>query len=255
MRRTTANRGGQIFSRQQPLRGLSFLEFMGCLTAIAGGMLLGTLYLGVDIQTATMNLLRKSELIESQWLVAGEEGSGDRPGESEVVPTQTASGQKAPMATVGQESSARASTPGEGELEPMSTRKFWGKLLQVMRQEATGRQENSKGPLFEFLVARQQRHQRAADAIASLGQPHGADEKVLAYAEQTIRWHQAGADLYGRVAQLLTVAPATEWSGPFAQSWQSAATQHRMEERLLLSKQKAVFSYLNSPSVSDVPVR
>jgi hypothetical protein len=67
---------------------------------------------------------------------------------------------------------------------------------------------------------------------------------VLAYGEKALAWHQEGAKLYARAKDLLTDAPTAQLSGPFAQSWQSAATQHQMEERLLEEKRSAVQSYL-----------
>jgi hypothetical protein len=232
------------------------LELIGCLTAIAGGLFLGALYLGVDVKTTAMDLLRKSELIEPQWLEAGPDGSGSRPDESGAVPTeQAADGKESGIAVVGPESPTRAATAAGEQLERSPTRQFWHKLLQVMLQESEGRQEKDKEQLFGYLTARQQRHKEAADAIASLGQPRGVDERVLAYAVQTLQWHQSGVNLYQQAAQMLTFAPTSKWSGPFAQSWQSAATQHRMEEKLLLAKQNALSNYLDSPSFSDVPDR
>jgi hypothetical protein len=67
---------------------------------------------------------------------------------------------------------------------------------------------------------------------------------VLSYGEKVLAWHQDGAKLYARAKDLLTDAPTAQLSGPFAQSWQSAATQHQMEERLLAEKRAAVESYL-----------
>jgi len=253
MPRPNANHGGRMVSRQQPLLGLSILEFMGCLTAVAGGLLLGALYLGVDVKMTTMELLQKADLIDTSWLADEREDDQPQPTESDAVPTQQAvAGKEASGATDDSGASSRATPSRAGELSQSPTQKYWHKLLQVMQRESAGRQENAKGQLFEYLTARQQRHQQAADAIANLGQSREVDEKILAYAELAIQWQQSGSDLYGRASQLLTVAPASEWSGPFAQSWQSAATQHRMEEKLLLAKQNAVSQYLDSPSFAEV---
>jgi hypothetical protein len=60
-----------------------------------------------------------------------------------------------------------------------------------------------------------------------------------------LSWQQAGARLYGRAVDLLTDAPTDQLTGPFAQSWQSAATQHRMEEKLVREKHFSVASYLD----------
>jgi len=149
----------------------------------------------------------------------------------------------------------QTASPNEESRKLSPTRQYWLRLRQIMRRESKERQEKGKGQLFEYLTARQQRHQNAADAIASLGQPRGIDEKALAYATQAFQWHRSGVELYQRAAQMLTFAPASKWSGPFAQSWQSAAIQHRMEEKLLLAKQLAISNYLDSPSFAETPDR
>jgi hypothetical protein len=68
---------------------------------------------------------------------------------------------------------------------------------------------------------------------------------VMAYAKKARAWHDDGAKLFGRAVDLLTDAPTAQLSGPFAQSWQSAATQHKMEARLLAEKHAAVKTYLS----------
>ncbi len=256
MLRPNANRGGFVFSRQQPCQGLSFVELIGCLTAIAGGLLLGALYMGVDVKTTTIALLKQSELIEPQWLEVEPEGAGSQADGSDAsVPSEQSVAGTAPNtggADLDPEVAAHADASQSSEaMETSPTQQFWRQLLQIMQQESKGRQENDKGQLFEYLTERQQRHQEAAEAIASLGQPRGVDGKVLAYAVHALQWHESGGKLYHQAAQMLTFAPSSKWSGPFAQSWQSAATQHRMEEKLLLAKQNAISSYLDSPSFSD----
>jgi hypothetical protein len=98
--------------------------------------------------------------------------------------------------------------------------------------------------LYEFLSCRSEGHAAAAKAIEELS-TRGVDPHVTAYAEKAQAWHEEGAKLYGRALDLLTDAPSAQLSGPFVQSWQSAATQHRMEETLLEEKHAAVQRYLN----------
>jgi hypothetical protein len=38
-------------------RGLSFVEFVGCVFAITGGVALGSMYLGVDVEEAAVDVL------------------------------------------------------------------------------------------------------------------------------------------------------------------------------------------------------
>lgn len=262
MLRPIAKGAGRTVSRQFSQRifrrGLSLLELIGCLTAIGGGLLLGALYLGVDVKTTSMELLRKFELVEPQRQAA-ESANPEIPNpmpkvdQRKTVPVhQTVAGKESGILAVAPEAPV---APTGTRTEPSATRQFWHHLLEIMRQESKSRQEHEKGQLFEYLTARQQRHQEAADAISRLGQPRAVDPKVLAYAEQALKWHQSGVELYRHAAQMLTFAPASKLSGPFAQSWRSAATQHRMEEKLLLAKQDAVSSYLESLPGTEAPAR
>ena len=108
--------------------------------------------------------------------------------------------------------------------------------------------------MFDYLTGRKDGHLKAAAAIAALDS-RGVDDHVLAYAKKARAWHTDGAKLFGRAVDLLTDAPTAQLSGPFAQSWQSAATQHRMEARLLVEKHQAVDSYLRNayPSATAAP--
>jgi hypothetical protein len=125
---------------------------------------------------------------------------------------------------------------------------YFDALAACMRDEEQNRvpaiDADGNWQLFDYLNGRKEGHGKAADAIAALD-PRGVDDHVLAYAKKTRAWHLDGAKLFGRAVDLLTDAPTAQLSGPFAQSWQSAATQHRMEARLLAEKQQAVQTYLN----------
>jgi hypothetical protein len=129
------------------------------------------------------------------------------------------------------------------------TLEYWDALGVCMRNEVKNRVPaiDSEGnwQLFDYLTGRKEGHLEAADAMTQLDS-RGVDDHVMAYAVKARNWHREGAGLFGRALDLLTDAPSAQLSGPFAQSWQSAATQHRMEERLLAEKHEAVQSYLTN---------
>jgi hypothetical protein len=128
------------------------------------------------------------------------------------------------------------------------TRAYWKALTATMEDEvkhrATAVDEEGNWQLFDYLTIRKNGHQEAAARIVQLD-PRGVDDHVLAYGKKARAWHEDGAKLFGRALDLLTDAPTAQLSGPFAQSWQSAATQHRMEARLLAEKRHAVQNYLD----------
>lgn len=125
---------------------------------------------------------------------------------------------------------------------------YWEALGACMRGEEEHRvpaiDADGNWQLFDYLTGRKEGHLKAAAAIAAID-ARGVDDHVMAYAKKARAWHIDGAKLFGRAVDLLTDAPSAQLSGPFAQSWQSAATQHRMEARLLTEKQQAVRTYLD----------
>jgi hypothetical protein len=134
---------------------------------------------------------------------------------------------------------------------------YWDALGVCMQEEVDRRvpavDAEGNWQVFDYLTGRKDGHLNAADEIARLD-VRGVDDHVLAYAKKARAWHIDGAKLFGRAVDLLTDAPTAQLSGPFAQSWQSAATQHRMEARLLEEKQQAVRSYLDHAYVAPPAV-
>ena len=245
-------------------RGLSILEFLGCFIAVAGGVVLGSMYLGVDVQEMAVGLLERAQVISP-------------PAEPAPAPTIAATIPLAPVGTqpIAQPVSApgpapiaapptpqptapvAASTQQPAPTDVLSltpeqreelTRDYWEAINECINSESSSRhtanQDTGEWELYDYLSRRSQGHQAAADCIARLSL-RGVDAHIAAYAERVLDWHEKGATLFARAKDLLTDAPTAQLSGPFAQSWQSAATQHRMEERLLKEKHQAVQSYLN----------
>jgi hypothetical protein len=132
------------------------------------------------------------------------------------------------------------------------TQTYWEALNESMQAEVDSRSTNidagRNAGLYAYLAARSEGHEKAAKAIAELS-PRGVDAHVTSYGAKALEWHREGAKLFARARDLLTDAPTAKLSGPFAQSWQSAATQHQMEEKLLGEKFRAVQLYLQHRKV------
>jgi hypothetical protein len=244
-------------------RGISFIEFLGCFIAVAGGVVLGSMYLGVDVQGTAITLLERAEVIEKPAAPATEPTTPIAPAPSAPAPTPTTDWSlKRPVQTGVQPAVLphKAATGGRVEetlTEAISftpeeraelTRAFWESLNEQMQAELDHRANriaaDGEWELYDYLSCRSDGHKTAAEKIGQLSQ-RGVDGHVTAYAKKVQSWHESGATLFAHAKDLLTDAPTAQLSGPFAQSWQSAATQHRMEERLLKEKHKAVQSYLD----------
>lgn len=278
---------------QSARRGLSILEFLAGFSALSAGVVLGSLYLGVNVKEMAYLALERAHIVdprpmsaeiadaaahsasptpasptESQPVVvadaattvAGEPTATPAPAPADAA-VQTASPQPAAAASPAMDAKTAAATlpqPVAGlfaredlitpEQRHALTLAYWEALGACMRGEVDDRvpaiDAEGNWQLFDYLTGRKDGHLNAAAEIAALD-VRGVDDHVLAYAKKARAWHIDGAKLFGRAVDLLTDAPTAQLSGPFAQSWQSAATQHRMEAQLLEKKQQAVRSYLD----------
>ncbi len=248
-------------------QGVSIVEFLGCLVALCGGVVLGMVYLGINVQTLAVDALEKADIAVPQlWRsdepvvadagtekvrtgdslpVDGEQGDGE-----EAVSDFGSDGEVLPLEddAVASDEEARVERRELTEAEQrVATQAYWAAFSASVQEEARNRSKGIKDPnswlLFDFLMHRKLCHKTAVEAIEGL-ETRGVDSRLLAYAEQVLTWQTAGVELFDRASFLLTDAPAGKLTGPFAQSWQSAATQHRMEEKLILSKHAAIASYL-----------
>jgi hypothetical protein len=287
---TAANRLPHRSDRRAHRRAMSFVEFFGCFSAMVGGVVLGSMYLGVDVKEMVYTGLERAELIEPRTASAETAvatttiATTDAPQGGAATPTVTA---PEPLATTTvevatapadkpAEPAPSVSTPSEtttataapattpeptgaaaffaredlitDEQHRVLTLEYWAAIRTCMSDEVCDRipavDAEGNWQLFDYLTGRKDGHLKAAAAIAALD-PRGVDDHVLAYGEKARAWHEDGGKLFGRAVSLLTDAPTAQLSGPFAQSWQSASTQHRMEARLLVEKEKAVESYLS----------
>lgn len=256
-------------------RGGAALEFFGCAAALIGGLALGSMYFGINVKEVTVKALQHAEIMEAPAPPAAPAATS-----VDVHAAIGATLNPAGKAAGSTENLADAlAIPVEQRHE--LTLKYWTAIDECMKNELAGRTAanakstdlqvydyltlRSQGPpkapgakkpaplktrrsknwaLYEYLTLRNQGHRDAATAIAALD-TRGVDGHVTAYAEKALAWHREGAELFKRAQDLLTDAPSAQLSGPFAQAWQSKATQHQMEERLLADKHQAVQSYLD----------
>ena len=239
-------------------RAVTFVEFVGCLAALGGGLVLGSLYLGVDVKAMAVGVLEQADIEVPEILSTAAREVSPKPeqvaSEETETPTdeqqateateQTENAEPSSVATISEEPPREALSAAESQA---ATQAFWLVIDEAVQAETSHRSmpigESQNWQLFDYLLHRQKGHQRVVETIELLDK-HGVDQNVLAHTKQILTWHRAGAQLYERAAHLLTDAPGGKLTGPSAQSWQSAATQHRMEEKLLLKKHVALTSYV-----------
>ncbi len=248
-------------------QGLSFVEFVGCMLAMGGGVAIGSFYLGVDIQTVAIGILESAELVEPGYFASNASAQKQLTNSDKNVSGGVAQKTVLNEAIKSQPYDQTEATPLKAEDNPentstvlttipeltdeqrhIATQEYWNALTDCMFEEASQRAagivSNTNWQLFDYLTHRRDGHTKAIEAIEQLDE-QGVDARLISHAHQVLTWNRAGKKLYGRAVDLLTDAPTDELTGPFAQSWQSSATQHRMEEKLLRDKHAAVTSYLD----------
>ncbi len=231
-----------IKSQVSTRRGLSFLEFTGCLVAMIGGVMLGAMYLGLDLKHMASGVLVQAKVVDPSYFAVAEEVITDLPSDS---PDAQKAGSSSSETSVPQLNAKPAPTSAETRA---ATRAYWNKLTEYMAAEAQGRLREEGSPeewhLYDYLAQRKRGHEQALETLATLNEV-GVDEKLVAHGQQVTNWHQSGVKLFDHALSLLSDGPGAKLTGPFAQSWQSAATQLRMEENLVLDRHKAVANYLD----------
>jgi len=223
-------------------------------------MVIGSIYLGVDVQAMAVGILEKAD-IEVPAILNTETPGADATTEQAATAnanTEVNVSDNNDQATVEDSvtDSAVKAEPTSGELpatplteieQRAATMACWTSFEATIESEARLRtkpiRDAQNWELFDYLLHRKQGHEKVVEAIEQLDL-RGVDERLQAHIQQMLAWHQTGFDLFDRAAHLLTDGPSGKLSGPFAQSWQSAATQHRMEEKLILNKHASIDAYL-----------
>jgi hypothetical protein len=262
-------------SKRQQRHGLSFVEFVGCLVAMIGGVLLGSIYLGIDVQKMAVGVLEQAQVVAPGYFSQVAATSVQEPAnESSAVDSQASLADDDAEAAAGPVS-FDAGSPAAPQPEPVAglatpivkpepteaerraaTRAYWDQLTEIMLAEAHGRLRGEGSPeeweLYDYLSQRKRGHEVALAELDKL-EAFGVDERLLNHGEQVVAWHKSGIKLFEHALSLLSDGPGAKLTGPFAQSWQSAATQLRMEETLVVERHKAVANYLDREYVAEAP--
>jgi hypothetical protein len=257
-------------------RGLSFIEFVGCLVAMTGGVVLGSMYLGVDVQKVAVGVLEQAQVIQPGYFdqapaevtvesteVVAEPATDVENSESTEAEASTESSEI--VADEASTESTQTQTAGPptrpeptADERRVATRAYWDQLTAIMLSEAQGRSRDAGNPeewgLYDFLTQRKQGHEKALEALEVL-ESFAVDDRLISHGEQVISWHKSGSKLFEHALSLLSDGPGAKISGPFAQSWQSSATQLRMEEKLVTDRHKGVANYLDREYADEAPFK
>ena len=233
--------------------GMSILQFVSCLVALAGGVWLGATYVGLDLKKTAEQAITESEILDKvpeDW----------RPVQAvkEELPTQqelaaqaqqelaTLQGEIAAL-EVGAETNANPSVATDAdaldETKRAATLAYWTQLQSVVGNQAglqLDAEQAATGENATKLAAIKARISRyAADAIRALPKKD-VDEPAVEVAKELANWYEQGADVLDQAVQVWESSAPGPNGSQLTKNWEQAQTQQVNEGRLLVSRLSAV---------------
>jgi len=247
--------------RQACRRGLSVLEFVGCLMALVGGVWLGAIYLGVDLHKVAYVALSESKLMDQ----VPESWRPEVP-ESEKGPSQTELAESVQnelvalrqeisslsdsqssdpnAAPAGDQSRSAAGTADESKRSAQqATLEYWNRLGKIVRNRAALQQEAEKSATADnaakvaTLKARIGR--LSVNAIYAMP-TKDVDAELVDFSRELADWYEGGAVLYEDAVQIWSGRSKGANNPQLVKEWQQANSQLENEGRLLQSRADAM---------------
>jgi hypothetical protein len=226
---------------------------MGCLIAVVGGMWLGALYLGIDVEGTLFNALYEAELLDSI-------PESIRPDCPEGHPCQLSEEEFAAVLqqelvalrheiTALRESAkangveGRTGPQGPQPVTAEQTIAYWNRLRNIAHDE-TELQRRAQAALNNVnadnaFALRGRVSEFAAKAVEAIPS-EGVDEELVQFGRQLAEWYVRASVLYHRAARLWSDRNAQESAAQLTHQWETSERQLRNEADLLGNKAESV---------------
>jgi hypothetical protein len=231
------------------------------MTAVLGGMWLGALYLGVNVEHLAHTALEQAELLESipeQWRPQG-------PKQNVVTREQMLATLRKEIGTLRSEIlSLHAHDPHTG-VQPISaavdaarknTKSYWQRINEIVLNEETLQRDaavaidNENAARVFAIKGRVSRF--AAKSIESV--PHeGVDESLVQFGRQLLLWYDKGGELYEEAVQIWETPTGQGARTQLTENWKRAELQHRHEARLLRERAAVLRSSMSRQFAEEFP--
>jgi hypothetical protein len=241
--------------------GLSVLEFVGCLMALVGGVWLGAIYLGIDVQHVAYVALSESKLMEQvpeKWRpVEPESEKGPTHAElaasvrNELVSlrqeitslreTHQATAAAIPAVEPGDSSDA-APHEAAGNSEQASL-EYWKRLSEIVHSQATlqfdAESAATQGNATKVAALKGRVSRMSATAIHALSTKN-VDPSLVTFGREIADWYESGATLYDEAVQIWGSPSQGQGSSPLTKEWQQAHAQFGNEGQVLRGRAATV---------------
>jgi hypothetical protein len=233
--------------------GMSILQFVSCLVALAGGVWLGATYVGLDLKKTAQQAITESEILDKvpeDW----------RPVQAvkEKLPTQAELAEQAQQELsslqgeiaaleVGAETNAAPSAASDAdaldETKRAATLAYWAQLQQVIGSQGSlqldAEQAATDVSATKLAAIKARIGRYAADAIRALPK-RDVDESAVEVGKELANWYEQGADVLDQAVQVWESSSPGLNGSQLTKNWEQAQTQQVNEGRLLVSRLAAV---------------
>lgn len=241
--------------------GLTTLEFLGCMTAVLGGMWIGALYLGVNVQHLAHAALEEAQLLEKipeQWRPQG-------PKQNVVTREQMIATLRKEISSLRSEILALHVGNPNDPSQPMSaalataktnTKNYWQRLNEIALNEETLQRDaataidNANAAKVFAIKGRVSRF--AAKSIEAV--PHeGVDESVVRFGRQLLVWYDKAGELYEEAVRIWETPSGQIARAQLTERWKRVELQHRHEARLLRERAAVLRGSMSRQFADEFP--
>jgi hypothetical protein len=221
--------------------GLTTLEFAGCVTAVLGGMWIGALYLGVNVEHLAHGALTEAQLLDrvpAEWRPEG--------------PTQNVVTREQLVATLRKELGSLRSEiytlhhgtdphRSDPQSDPLATARattlaYWNRLNEIalgedalQRDAETAIDDSNAAKVFAIKSRVSRFAAKGVEAVPS----EDVDEAVVKFGRQLALWYDRAGHLYDRAVAIWETPGSQSSHSQLVEEWKVAERQHRHEARLL----------------------
>lgn len=240
-------------------RGLTALEFLGCLMALCGGVWLGAFYLGINIQHIAYDALDQAQILEK----VPQNFRPEAPPEKTMTREQLVTTLRAELGSlrnqiavlrnqqpsVADTEATTASSDAVAQLPTVErTLAYWSRLNEIALGEADLQRDAESAfnaPNAARVFAIKGRICRFAAKSVEAIPTEAVDEEALRFGRQLGLWYTRGGELYERAVNIWETTMGDQARKQLNEEWRQIDEQHRNEAKLVQEKASTVRSTLS----------
>ncbi|MCI0335410.1 MAG: hypothetical protein L0228_19560 [Planctomycetes bacterium] len=243
-------------------RGLTVLEFAGCVLAVLGGMWIGAQYLGINVQHLAHAGLQKVQLLDNvppAWRPEGPKLSVvTREQRDSALRQELDSLRNEITALQGGAKPASSSAPVSDatSIARNSTRAYWLRLndialheVELQRDAETAIDDANAAKVFAIKGRVSRFAATSIEAVPS----EGVEKAVLQFGRQLGSWYDRGGELHERAVRIWETSSGQQARSQLTEEWKQAELQHHNEARLLRDRAAALRASISRQFGEEFP--